>query len=139
MTDNEQWNMLTELFPIQEMKVKKISEILTKYGLRNDYKVRLRINGVEYKTEFHDSVYNYEKGTRSADVDIFVCIFRDKECADSVEDLQEFCEMFGYEIEDLRKAQKAYRDCKKTQQYFNRVLTPDDLEKLSKLLNEWGY
>ena len=100
---NEQWEILTELFPIQEMEVVQDTETPTKYGNYNSYN------------------------------------FRDKESADEAEDLQEFCEMFGYEIKDLRKAQRAYRLCKKAQQYFNRVLIPDDLEKLSELLIEWGY
>lgn len=43
------------------------------------------------------------------------------------------------EIKDLRKAQRAYRLCKKAQQYFNRVLIPDELQKLSELLIEWRY
>ena len=30
-------------------------------------------------------------------------------------------------------------ECKRTQQYFNRVLIPDDIEKLSALMIEWGY
>ena len=136
---NEQWEILKELFPIQEMEVEQDTETPTKYGNYNSYHVRLRINGVDYKTVFHDSIWNYVNGTRSADVEIFACIFRDKESADSVEDLQEFCEMFGYEVKDLRKAQRVYRLCKKAQQYFNRVLIPDDLEKLSELLIEWGY
>lgn len=136
---NEQWEILTELFPIQEIEVEQDTETPTKYGNYNSYHVRLRINGVDYKTVFHDSIWNYVNGTRSADVEIFACIFRDKESADSVEDLQEFCEMFGYEVKDLRKAQRAYRLCKKAQQYFDRVLIPDDLEKLSELLIEWGY
>lgn len=136
---NEQWEILTELFPIQEMEVEQDTETPTKYGNYNSYNVRLRINGVDYKTVFHDSIWNYVNGTRSADVEIFACIFRDKESADEVEDLQEFCEMFGYEIKDLRKAQRAYRLCKKAQQYFNRVLIPDELQKLSELLIEWGY
>ena len=136
---NEQWEILKELFPIQEMEVEQDTETPTKYGNYNSYNVRLKINGVDYKTVFHDSIWNYVNGTRSADVEIFACIFRDKESADSVEDLQEFCEMFGYEIKDLRKAQRAYRLCKKAQQYFDRVLIPDDLEKLSELLIEWGY
>ena len=136
---NEQWEILTELFPIQEMEVVQDTETPTKYGNYNSYNVRLRINGVDYKTVFHDSIWNYVNGTRSADVEIFACFIRDKESADEAEDLQEFCEMFGYEIKDLRKAQRAYRLCKKAQQYFNRVLIPDDLEKLSELLIEWGY
>lgn len=136
---NEQWEILTELFPIQEMEVKQDTETPTKYGNYNSYNVRLKINGVDYKAVFHDSIWNYTNGTRSADVEIFACFIRDKESADEAEDLQEFCEMFGYEIKDLRKAQRAYRLCKKAQQYFNRVLIPDDLEKLSELLIEWGY
>ena len=136
---NEQWEILKELFPIQEMEVEQDTETPTEHGNYNSYNVRLRINGVDYKTVFHDSIWNYVNGTRSADVEIFASIFRDKESADSVEDLQEFCENFGYEVKDLRKAQRAYRLCKKAQQYFNRVLIPDDLEKLSELLIEWGY
>lgn len=139
MLDNEQWNILTKLFPIQELKLEKRMATPTKYGTHNNYNVRLRINGVDYKTVFHDSIYNYKKNTRSSNIDILACIFGDKKCADSVKDLQEFCEMFGYNIEELRKAQRVYRGCKAAQQYFNRVLTPDDLEKLSELLNEWGY
>ena len=139
MTDNERWNMLKELFPIQEMRVEETTRTLTKYGPHNNYNVYLKINGVKYKTEFHDSVYNYVHKTRSSNVDIFACIFRGKECADSVRNFQEFCEMLGYEIEELRKAQKVYRECKRTQQYFKKVLTPDDLEKISKLLEKWGY
>ena len=139
MTDNEQWKMLKELFPIQELKLERRAVTRTKYGLRNNYNVCLKINGVTHRTVFHDSVYNYVHNTRSSIIDIFACILRDKDCADSVRNLQEFCEEFGYEIKELREAQKAYRDCKKTQQYFNKVLTPDDLEKLSELLTEWGY
>lgn len=135
----KQWGILTELFPIQGMEVEQDTEIPTKYGNYNRYNVRLRINGVDYKTVFHDSIWNYVNGTRSADVEIFACFLRDKESADSVGDFVEFCEMFGYEIKDLRKAQRAYRGCKKAQQYFNRVLIPYELEKLSELLAEWGY
>ena len=136
---NKQWDILTGSFPIQEMRVEKDAIIRTKYGLYNSYNVRLKINGIDYRAVFHDSIWNYENNTRSADVEIFACIFRDKESADSVEDLQEFCENFGYEIKDLRKAQRAYRLCKKAQQYFDRVLIPDDIEKLSELLTGWGY
>lgn len=136
---NEQWEILTELFPIQEMEVEQDTVTPTEHGNYNKYNVRLRINGVDYKAVFHDSIWNYVNGTRSADVEIFACFLRDKESADEVEDLQEFCEMFGYEIKDLRKAQRAYRECKRTQQYFNRVLIPDELQKLSELLIEWGY
>lgn len=136
---NEQWKILTELFPIQEIKVEQDTKVWTEYGNYNSYNVRLRINGVGHKTVFHDSIWNYENGTRSADVEIFACIFRDKETVDSVKDLQEFCEIFNYEVKDLWKGQRVYRLLKKAQQYFNRVLIPDDLEKLSELLNEWGY
>ena len=136
---NKQWEILTGLFPIQEMRVEKDAVIRTEYGLYNSYNVRLRINGVDYRTVFHDSTWNYENNTRSADIEIFACIFKDKESADNVEDLQEFCENFGYEIKDLRKAQRAYDLCKKAQHYFYSVLILDDLERLSELLSEWGY
>lgn len=137
---NEQWKVLQELLPIQEIEVTQDIVIKTDFGMYNKYNVRLRINGVDYKTEFHDSIMNYINGTRSADVEIFACVFRDKECVDSVDDLQDFCEQFGYDkIEDLRKAQRAYRGCKKAQKYIKRVLIPSDIEKVSELLNEWGY
>lgn len=141
ITDRDkQWKVLQELFPIQEMKVKQDTKTLTKYGYYNNYNVRLRINGVDFKTEFHDSIINYINSTRSADIEIFACVFGDKICADIVKDLQDFCEQFGYDkIEDLRKAQRAYRLCRKTQKYFERVLIPDELQKLSELLIEWGY
>lgn len=136
---NEQWEILTELFPIQEMEVVQDTVTPTICGSYNSYNVRLRINGVDYKTVFNDSIWNYVNGTRSADVEILACFIRDKESADEIEDFQEFCEMLGYEIKDLKEAQRAYRKCKRTQKYFNRVLIPDELQKLSELLIEWGY
>lgn len=136
---DEQWKILTELFPIQKMKIKRKIITPTKYGDYISYYVRLEINGVGYKTIFNDSIWNYENGTRSADVDILACIFMDKKLADRAEDLQEFCRVIGYNIEDLRLAQRAYRECKRAQRYFKKVLTDYDLEKLSELFYEWGY
>lgn len=136
---NEQWNILTELFSIQEMRVTRVKVTPTKYGSYNSYNVRLRINGVDYRTVFRDSIWNYANDTHSTNVEIFASIFRDKEAADIVKDLQEFCEMFEYGNKDNSKVQRAYKLCKKAQRYFNRVLTPDDLEKLSELLDKWGY
>ena len=140
LTDpKEQGKVLKELANIERMSVKKIKPMLSKYGLYNRYKVTLVISGEMYKTEFHDSIMNYIEGKRSSGVEIFACMFRDAQCAKSVIDLQDFCVNFGYEVEDLRKAQKAYEGCKEVKKFFDKVLDEYQQDTIGELLNEWGY
>lgn len=146
LTDpKEQWEALKELVYIEDMEVEKIETTPSKYGLYNKYKVvletRIRTyNSTKlYETEFSDSIMNHTRGERSADVEIFGCIYRDMECARSVTDLQDFCESFGYEIKDLRKAQEVYEACRVAEKYFEEVFTKGQLAIIAELLDEWGY
>lgn len=143
--EKEQWEALKELVYIEDMEVEKIGDTAGEYGTYSEYKVvldtRIRTYNCTklYETEFSDSIMNYAKGKRSADVEIFACIYRDVECANSVTDLQDFCISFGYEIKDLRKAQKAYKACRVAKKYFEEVFTKKQLAIIDELLNEWGY
>lgn len=137
--ETKQWNFLHSLFPIQEMRIRKIKENTTKFGTYNEYKVNLKINDMNFVTKFHDSIYNYRNNRRPEKITILACIVLDKQCADSSTNFPDFCRNFGYEIENLDKAQRAYEGCKAAQQYLNKALRPDDLEILENLLNNWGY
>lgn len=139
-TDNKtkQWKILQELIPIQRLNVLSAGNGSTKYGIYRKYKINLKINGVGYTTIFHDSVYNYKKHKRSANIEIFFCIFRDAYYAAGTETYQDFCEQFGYELDDI-KAKKAYEGCKRAQKFFEHVLNPSDFERVVSLLDEWGY
>ena len=146
LTDpTEQWEALKELVYIEDMEVEKIGDTTGKYGTYSKYKVVLdtRIRTYErtkpYETEFSDSIMNHTRGERSTDVEIFGCIYRDMECARSVTDLQDFCESFGYEIKDLRKAQEVYEACRVAEKYFEEVFTKKQLAIMAELLDEWGY
>lgn len=146
LTDpKEQWEALKELVHIEDMEVEKIGDTTGEYSTYSKYKVvletRIRTYNCTklYETEFSDSIMNHTRGERSADVEIFGCIYRDMECARSVTDLQDFCESFGYEIKDLRKAQEVYEACRVAEKYFEEVFTKEQLAIIAELLDEWGY
>ena len=146
LTDpKEQWEALKELVHIEDMEVEKIGDTAGEYGTYSKYKVvldtRIRTYNCTklYETEFSDSIMNHTRGERSADVEIFGCIYRDMECARSVTDLQDFCESFEYEIKDLRKAQEVYKVCRVAEKYFEEVFTKKQLAIIAELLDEWGY
>lgn len=135
----EQWEALRELLPIEYMKVIKGHTKQTKYGLYNNYRVVLKAGGNVYGTVFHDTIANYNKHRRSADVEIFACLFMDAQGANSVTDLQDFCKNFGYKEKDLRKAQKAYEGCKEAKKFFDKVFDEYQQDVMAELLEEWGY
>lgn len=137
--ENKQWNYLCSLFPIQEMRIRKIKEHKTINGTYNEYKVNLKINNMNFETRFHDSIYNYYNNKRPEKIEILACIVSDKRCMDGSPDFLDFCEMYPYGIKELRTAIRVYEGCKATQQYLNKALKPDDLEILENLLDNWGY
>ena len=92
------------------------------------FEVILRRGGKWYKFPFYGSIYNYRKNKTTLEAyDILACLD-----ACFYEDFVDFCNCYGYDIED-EKTKTTYRAVKKQDKQLRRLYNESELEALSRI------
>jgi len=94
---------------------------------RNIYKFTLQKNGRRYSAEFGQSIAATKTSTPPRSYDILACLSG----YEPPSDLQEFCLEFGYDVKQLREAQRAFKAVQKEYKALSRMYTPEELEMLN--------
>lgn len=116
------------------LSIKRDVTIDGRMGLGDGYCFCIRNKGIEYSTEYNDSIMN--KGKKPNLVDAFASVLIDSNCYESCRDYQDFCDMFGYKASEGR-ARVAFNGCKRTNRYFHSLFTPSQIEKFQELLRDY--
>lgn len=99
------------------------------------FKCKIKVDGLQYTFNYQCNVAYNEPNL----VDCLSSLIIDMDAYDNSDNFQDFCNNFGYDsFEDLQKAKKAYKACKKTSKALTRLFTRAEFEEINKELEEEG-
>ena len=106
-------------------------------GVHYAYDIVLEVaGGGSVSFRFHDSINNYNMGKRENESmihDAVNCIISDAYAIQQNPTLHEFAAEFGYDVENIGKASKAFTGCDKTYKKLQRILRSYEMDELYEL------
>ena len=116
--------------------VTRCRQIDGRNGCGAGYRVTLTNTETGYKftTSYNNSRANGE--CRPDINDIIYCLLSDRSCYNSCIDFNDFVDNFGYE-NNAKRAYRAFTGCQKTALDLENLLTPEQLEQLSELYQDF--
>jgi hypothetical protein len=86
-------------------------------------------DGQQYSSEFGQSIIESRSGATPSAYDILACLSG----YEPPNDLQDFCLEFGYEVKQIREAQRAFEAVQKEYTALADMYTPEELEMLNEI------
>lgn len=105
-------------------------------GRHYAYTASVSVDGDEYRTTFHDSVANFDRGVSypegMAD-SILECVVLDASSYEEFPVLHDFLHAYGYERGD-RAGIKAWEGCREASEHLRRMLSEEDFQELQNII-----
>lgn len=86
-------------------------------------------DGQQYSSEFGQSIIESRSGSTPSQYDILAGLSG----YEPPSDLQDFCLDFGYEVKQLREAQRAFEAVQKEYAALSKMYSPEELEMLAEI------
>ena len=142
--DNEKLQEVFKVVPNLKMYVVRNSKIDGRMGCGLGYNVKLQVSNKTYSTKFNNSK---AEGFKIPNPEgIINCILCDAHCYDTTRSFEDFCDEFGYDrytenrygdIKENKEALRAFNACERTHIALNRLFTPEQIEKLDEIFQDY--
>ena len=101
------------------------------------YTITMEVDDKMFKTTFHDSIYNYSRGTGATKemIDNAVyCIIMDSDSYKYNQNLQDFVSEYGYDPEEPTGV-SVFQACREVYEAISQMFTEAELEELYNLVD----
>lgn len=99
--------------------------LFTKYHTL--FKCMIKYNGKQYSFPYQCNIAHDEPNIDN----VMYCLLLDASCYNNSRSIEDFCNELGYDFyEDIEKAKKNYKACKRTYEALNRLFTSDELDTI---------
>lgn len=117
---------------VDEVKVTKKEIGKSEMTSGNAYRVTISYKGKRASFIFNDNYLN-----QSGKEDLLVCLYNDAMAWAYHQCFEDFVWEFGYEIEKLKEARKAYNECRKQDRRLTRLFSEEEINAMPELLEKW--
>ena len=111
--------------------------VSTTWGDRHfAYTATIAVDGEEFRTTFHDSVANFQRGISYPDGmtdSILESVVLDAVCYEDHTSLDEFLHHYCYEPGD-REGIKCWEGCREASEHLRRMLSEEDFQELQNII-----
>jgi len=100
------------------------------------YTATIAVDGEEYRTTFHDSVANFQRGVSYPDGmtdSILESVVLDASCYEDHTSLDEFLRNYCYAPDD-REGIKCWEGCREASEHLRRMLSAEDFQELQNII-----